>query len=126
MSHPTPPFTPLGPVHRRRPFPTRADDDSDADTVEASLPSSPIAERRPSFSSDPTGKIAGYASDNQEGIVKDEEEATPLRELDPDEKQCRICFGGVDDEDSLGRLISPCLCSGSMRVSQDVPFGAQG
>lgn len=33
-----------------------------------------------------------------------------------DERQCRICFGGQEDEGELGRLISPCLCSGSMRV----------
>lgn len=32
--------------------------------------------------------------------------------------QCRICFGGVEDEIELGRLISPCLCSGTMRVSR--------
>lgn len=34
-----------------------------------------------------------------------------------DERQCRICFGGWEDEGELGRLISPCLCAGSMRVS---------
>ena len=28
---------------------------------------------------------------------------------------CRICFGGKEDENELGRLISPCLCKGSMR-----------
>ncbi|KAJ9111336.1 hypothetical protein QFC20_002627 [Naganishia adeliensis] len=32
-----------------------------------------------------------------------------------DEPQCRICFGGPSDEPDCGRLISPCLCSGSMR-----------
>jgi E3 ubiquitin-protein ligase DOA10 len=32
-------------------------------------------------------------------------------------RSCRICFGGVEDESELGRLISPCLCSGSMKVS---------
>ncbi|CED84951.1 Protein involved in mRNA turnover and stability [Phaffia rhodozyma] len=31
------------------------------------------------------------------------------------EKQCRICFGGIEDEEELGRLISPCVCNGSMR-----------
>lgn len=58
-----------------------------------------------------------------------------------EERQCRICFGGEFDDDSrrdrgeeeddgeeeeeedLGRLISPCLCSGSMRVSL-LPGGA--
>jgi hypothetical protein len=32
-----------------------------------------------------------------------------------EERQCRICLGGADDEDMLGRLISPCLCKGSMK-----------
>ncbi|KAJ9095712.1 hypothetical protein QFC21_005584 [Naganishia friedmannii] len=32
-----------------------------------------------------------------------------------EERQCRICFGGTDEEADCGRLISPCLCSGSMR-----------
>ncbi|BEJ18129.1 hypothetical protein CspHIS471_0704060 [Cutaneotrichosporon sp. HIS471] len=38
-------------------------------------------------------------------------EATPVG----DEQQCRICFGGREEEAELGRLISPCLCAGSMR-----------
>lgn len=33
------------------------------------------------------------------------------------DKQCRICLGGEEDEPELGRLISPCMCDGSMRVS---------
>ncbi|KAG8679245.1 hypothetical protein FRC09_019107, partial [Ceratobasidium sp. 395] len=33
----------------------------------------------------------------------------------PEEKQCRICFGGAEEEPELGRLISPCLCRGSIR-----------
>jgi hypothetical protein len=36
---------------------------------------------------------------------------------DDKERQCRICLGGEDDEPELGRLISPCMCDGSMRVS---------
>ncbi|WVQ74397.1 hypothetical protein IAR50_003998 [Cryptococcus sp. DSM 104548] len=32
-----------------------------------------------------------------------------------DERQCRICFSGPEEGESLGKLISPCLCSGSMR-----------
>ncbi|KAG0044789.1 hypothetical protein BGZ83_009938 [Gryganskiella cystojenkinii] len=32
-----------------------------------------------------------------------------------EERQCRICLGGADEEDTLGRLISPCLCKGSMK-----------
>ncbi|KAG0083293.1 hypothetical protein BGZ93_006315 [Podila epicladia] len=41
--------------------------------------------------------------------------ATPVNEPPLDERQCRICLGGVDEEDTLGRLISPCLCKGSMK-----------
>jgi hypothetical protein len=36
---------------------------------------------------------------------------------EPDDRQCRICFAGPEEEEAMGRLISPCLCSGSMRVS---------
>lgn len=44
---------------------------------------------------------------------------TPSEEQgEGEESQCRICFGGVEEEDTLGRLISPCLCTGSMRVSR--------
>ena len=53
------------------------------------------------------------------------EEETPMREIysdedeqEPeDERQCRICFSGREEEPALGRLISPCLCTGSVRVS---------
>ncbi|RKP23995.1 hypothetical protein SYNPS1DRAFT_30233 [Syncephalis pseudoplumigaleata] len=31
------------------------------------------------------------------------------------EQQCRICFAGVEEVELLGRLISPCLCKGTMR-----------
>ncbi|KAF9316120.1 hypothetical protein BG003_002317 [Podila horticola] len=41
--------------------------------------------------------------------------ATPVIDPTLDERQCRICLGGVDEEDTLGRLISPCLCKGSMK-----------
>ncbi|CAG8767888.1 14672_t:CDS:1, partial [Acaulospora colombiana] len=32
-----------------------------------------------------------------------------------DDRMCRICFAGPEEEDNLGRLISPCLCKGTMR-----------
>ncbi|RIA90890.1 hypothetical protein C1645_138856 [Glomus cerebriforme] len=32
-----------------------------------------------------------------------------------EDKMCRICFSGVEDEGNLGRLISPCQCKGTMR-----------
>lgn len=28
---------------------------------------------------------------------------------------CRICFSGVEEEPTLGRLFSPCKCSGTMK-----------
>lgn len=34
-----------------------------------------------------------------------------------EDKMCRICFAGAEEESSLGRLISPCLCKGTMRVT---------
>lgn len=41
--------------------------------------------------------------------------AVPRNDPPVDERQCRICLGGADEEDTLGRLISPCLCKGSMK-----------
>ncbi|KAF9280130.1 hypothetical protein BGZ88_012364 [Linnemannia elongata] len=41
--------------------------------------------------------------------------AVPVNDPPVDERQCRICLGGADEEDTLGRLISPCLCKGSMK-----------
>jgi hypothetical protein len=42
--------------------------------------------------------------------MSDKPEAAPPVE----EKQCRICLDGPDA--TLGRLIRPCLCKGSMTV----------
>jgi len=33
----------------------------------------------------------------------------------PEDKMCRICFSGAEDEINLGHLISPCQCKGTMR-----------
>ena len=38
----------------------------------------------------------------------------PAEEGPPADAVCRICFGAAH-EDGLGKLISPCMCSGSMR-----------
>jgi E3 ubiquitin-protein ligase DOA10 len=46
-----------------------------------------------------------------------EPEVQSQHTLEEPGKSCRICLGGVEDEVDLGKLISPCLCSGSMRVS---------
>jgi hypothetical protein len=54
---------------------------------------------------------------------QEEEEGSPevtegvKEEIPSGGKTCRICFAGEEEEEDLGRLISPCLCSGSMRVS---------
>ena len=48
------------------------------------------------------------ADDGEEG----DDEDVPAE----DERQCRICFSGREEEETMGRLISPCLCTGSMRV----------
>lgn len=44
-------------------------------------------------------------------------DTAPKVDHDVDDRQCRICFAGAEEEDALGRMISPCLCMGSMRVS---------
>lgn len=33
-----------------------------------------------------------------------------------EDRQCRICFAGADEEPELGRLFKPCKCKGSMKV----------
>ncbi|KAF9285456.1 hypothetical protein BGZ68_003841 [Mortierella alpina] len=50
--------------------------------------------------------------------------AAPVHEPPIDERQCRICLGGADEEDTLGRLISPCLCKGSMKYVHVECFNA--
>jgi hypothetical protein len=44
---------------------------------------------------------------------------TPSDLDESDERTCRICLLGEQDDEQgeFGRLFSPCLCSGSMRVS---------
>jgi len=44
----------------------------------------------------------------QENLVQEEEDT------EDDEKICRICFDGTEDEET-GKLFSPCKCKGSMR-----------
>ena len=42
--------------------------------------------------------------------------------MSADEKQCRICFEGSNAEPELGRLIRPCLCKGSISVSDGLVY----
>jgi hypothetical protein len=65
----------------------------------------------------PGGERAGNDTNTD---AKDVDITTPGSKTNdsPDtgaEQQCRICLGGIEDEPELGRLISPCLCTGSMR-----------
>lgn len=64
----------------------------------------------PSFASPPGAAIptpatAGNPADPIAAQVEDEDE----------DKTCRICFGGEDEES--GRLFSPCLCRGTVSPS---------
>lgn len=40
---------------------------------------------------------------------------SPRTKTPTEEKQCRICLAGPEEEEELGRLISPCHCRGSIR-----------
>ena len=117
----------------------REPDEEDEDWVDRSLPSSPLDRTfQDPFEAGPS-KLRARQSlpalpdeddddlDVEPDIENDEDsKSTPLREIDPDsdegepedERQCRICFGGREEEETLGRLISPCLCTGSVRVSR--------
>ncbi|WVQ92980.1 hypothetical protein IAU59_000042 [Kwoniella sp. CBS 9459] len=52
-------------------------------------------------------------------VGREKEEEEEERDVDEEgEKTCRICFTGPEEdgeEDTMGRMISPCLCTGSMR-----------
>lgn len=58
-----------------------------------------------------------------EATIPRSRSASPVAEVPPqvapepvDERQCRICLGGPEEEEELGRLITPCLCRGTIRV----------
>lgn len=127
----------------RRPLHVTTDDDDDEDWVDRSIPSTPLDEDPPEAgpstrswrerSDSPTMRIAKRErSASPDFSVKEEDgrdDSPPLREINEedledldehepeDERQCRICFSGKEEEPALGRLISPCLCTGSVRVS---------
>jgi len=82
------------------------DDDSsnEVDPSRILLPPSPV----------PPEEVVDQDCQDQDPLPTTDESKGPFT---TDEKQCRICFGGEEDEDECGRLISPCVCTGSMRVS---------
>ena len=89
----------------------------DEHVVDASIPSTPFEQDFDAEGLQPDGPLtAGPTEPLQEQKVVSEDDAEEEHDTG-DDRQCRICFGGADDEDVLGRLISPCLCTGSVRVS---------
>lgn len=113
---------------------TLHDDDDDELAVEASIPSSPTIESggglgeynsagtndkvigEPSSVTGARSSVTG-ARHAECKVRSDIDMDGGLGEGLADERQCRICFSGAEEEPSMGKLISPCLCSGSMRVS---------
>jgi hypothetical protein len=102
-------------------------DDDDELAVEASIPSSPttrpgegLGEYNSTRGKDVLegGLSPAVGAHGAEGEVKpDIDMDGNLGEGLADERQCRICFSGAEEGPTMGKLISPCLCSGSMRVS---------
>lgn len=115
-------------------------DEEDEDWVDRSLPSSPLDRTfQNPFEAGPSKLSRGGSPVNPALPDGDDEylemkpkvegsgdtKSTPLSVVDldsdegepEDERQCRICFSGREEEETLGRLISPCLCTGSVRVS---------
>jgi hypothetical protein len=109
---------------------TGGSESDDEFSVDASIPSTPFEEDagpaecfEPSAANvDANEGIAPGLQEESNGDTAAEQEDTEEQEdtqeqEDTDDRQCRICFGGAEEEDVLGRLISPCLCTGSVRVS---------
>ena len=136
MSNPL--FKTEGSVWRTAKQVEREPDEEDEDWVDRSLPSSPLDRNfQDPFESGPSKlraeqPLPALPDEYDEDLdvkpdIEDDNDSksTPLRELDADsdeggpedERQCRICFSGREEEETLGRLISPCLCTGSVRVS---------
>jgi hypothetical protein len=86
------------------------DDHLDELDVDASIPSTPFE----AFPPDTCSNVVDSPTDEHRAVVED---VDADEETKSDDSTCRICLGGRDEEPELGRLISPCLCAGSMRVS---------
>ena len=109
-------------LQNARPYGEDGGGSDDEFEVDSSIPSTPFdghgdeqydrlvpdtgkrASRSPSFERDRTDSSSKGA-------------LAPETSSELDDRQCRICFGGPEEEESLGKMISPCLCTGSMRVS---------
>ncbi|GAA5909207.1 hypothetical protein JCM8208_003411 [Rhodotorula glutinis] len=57
------------------------------------------------------------AEEGDEEPQEEEErgEGTAETQAPVDDRICRICFGGAEDEEELGRLFAPCVCRGTSR-----------
>lgn len=100
------------------PTPTVPLPDEAADaSFQPSTPADGASAAKPEI--DPTTEPAEYGSnDASTGASATDPGTGTTGVIDEDagkERSCRICFGGVDEEAEMGRLMSPCLCSGSMR-----------
>ena len=82
-----------------------------------------IASSDPSTSDEEGDGPSAQQSDNGLGRAPESDSPPPLESpppeagdaRTPEEKQCRICLAGAEEEAELGRLISPCHCRGSIR-----------
>ncbi|ORX39388.1 hypothetical protein BD324DRAFT_619492 [Kockovaella imperatae] len=112
------------------PVPSSSDHhwEEDEAEVDASIPSTPIDGpedfipapwTRTKPKSEPDAPLRSLDDEDDQ-----DDQDEPLHSIDADDddvpspsedRQCRICFAGVDDEPTSGKLISPCLCTGSMR-----------
>lgn len=88
----------------------------DADDEDTSVPASPVV--TPVVCEvDEIYKVGeGIEAQKETSAESGEDGAAELgANTNTDEKFCRICLAGADDMDeSLGKLFSPCLCSGTM------------
>lgn len=144
MSQDLPPlFSSPSSVYRREPHSWQDEDEA---AVDASIPSTPVdgvhdfdtplsasssalSRSAPPVATELQESLSTTGGVKVESAEPQDEEDEPLRSVEEveeiertaresDEKLCRICFAGAEDEESQGRLISPCLCTGSMRVSR--------
>ncbi|ORX82847.1 hypothetical protein K493DRAFT_320371, partial [Basidiobolus meristosporus CBS 931.73] len=63
-----------------------------------------------------TAKNERESSDDEIKDEKAQDDCTKEKVAsEGEEKQCRICYGGLEEEPSFGKLISPCKCKGTMK-----------
>ncbi|WWC72865.1 uncharacterized protein I206_106829 [Kwoniella pini CBS 10737] len=103
------PSTPIEGPSKNRKYaafvsPDNQDEHSEQDDIKYSTPE-PIEGERP-HPEIPLDEDHNDDTHTEEHHIKDD---------DTSDKTCRICFSGPEEEVAMGRMISPCLCAGSMR-----------